>query len=105
MKKAQFWSIENVRRFRGYDVNGSEVEMADSEYEEWLTDIYGQVQVCGQMFDAGSLFVDADPVAFRCGKGELEDRIQSELEEQLKNEDDDEIEFYDDECDDEEDEE
>lgn len=94
MNKAQFWNIDNVRSFRGNDVEGGEVSVSDSEYAEYLNEIYGQVSVCGQTFDSGDLFKDADPVAFDCGKGDYETSLQSELEEQLENEDSDDIDFY-----------
>jgi hypothetical protein len=38
---------------------------------------------------------DADPTAFRCGKGDYESELQSELENQLSKEDSDDIEFID----------
>lgn len=95
MKAAEFWNIDNVSEFNGYDVKDGEVTMTDSEYADYLTGIYGTVTVCGQTFDSGSLFQDADPVAFRCGKGEEEYRIQQELEQQLEREDSSGIEFID----------
>lgn len=97
MKAAQFWNIDNVKSFRNYDVVDGEISMSDSEYIEFLDEIFGDVQVCGMTFSSGSLLQDADPVAFRCGKGDEESNIQSELERQLENEDDSDIEFIDDE--------
>lgn len=95
MKASQFWNIENVSSFRGFDVRGGEVELSNSEYKELLNEIYGSVTVCGQTFDQGDLLEDADPTAFRCGKGEYENELQSDLEKQLENEDSDDIEFID----------
>jgi hypothetical protein len=93
MKAAQFWTAENVTRFQGWDVDGGEVTLSDSEYEEILNEIYGDVEVCGYTFGSGSLLVDADPTAFRCGKNDYESGIQTELESQLEREDDSDIEF------------
>jgi hypothetical protein len=95
MNAQQFWNIENVSEFNGYTVSGGEVSLTDDEYAEILNDIYGTVEVCGQTFDQGTLLKDADAVAFRCGKGEEENRIQAELEEQLEREDSSGIEFID----------
>lgn len=95
MKAAQFWNIENVSHFRGYDVRNGEIDLTNAEYEDILNDIYGDVEVCGNSYGAGSLLVDADPVAFRCGKGDYESELQSELEEQLAREDSDGIDFID----------
>lgn len=95
MKAEQFWNIDNVQSFKGFDVENGEVTLTDSEYEEILTEIYGTVQVCGQTFDSGSILVDADPTAFRCGKNEYESNLDTELRDQLDREDSDDIEFID----------
>lgn len=68
-----------------------------SEWRDILNEMYGSVTVCGQTFDQGDLLEDADPTAFRCGKGDYENELTSELERQLENEDDSDIEFIDDE--------
>lgn len=95
MTKQEFWNIDNVTHFRGHDVVNGEVELTNSEYEDVLNDIYGDVEVCGQTFGSGSILVDADPVSFRCMKGEYEDQLQSELKEQLNSEDSSQIDFID----------
>lgn len=105
MKAAQFWNIDNVKSFRGHDVENGEVTLSNSEYVDFLDEIYGDVQVCGMTFGSGSILESQDPTAFRCGKGDHESQIQTELEEQLENEDDSDIEFIDDELTDDDDEE
>lgn len=93
MKAQQFWTADNVKTFRGYDVTNGEVDLSDSEYEDILDELYGTVEICGMTYNVGSTLSGIDPVAFRCGKGDYESQLQSELEEQLSNEDDDDIEF------------
>lgn len=93
MKREEFWNIDNVKSFRNFDVDNGEVSLSDSEYVDYLNEIYGSVEVCGQTFDQGDLFKDADPTAFDCGKGDYESQLQSELEKQLDKEDSDDIEF------------
>lgn len=95
MNAQQFWNIDNVNTFRGFDVRNGEISLSNSEYRDHLNEIWGTVTVCGQEFDQGDLFEDADPTAFRCGKGDYESEIQSELEDQLNNEDSDDIDFKD----------
>lgn len=95
MNAQQFWNIENVSTFRNFDIVNGEVSLSNSEYKDFLNEIYGSVTVCGQEFDQGDLLEDADPVAFRCGKSDYESQIQSELEEQLNREDSSDIEFID----------
>lgn len=95
MKSEQFWNVDNVKTFKGFDVDNGEVSVSESEYVDYLDEIYGDVQVCGMTFGSGSLLQDADPTAFRCGKNDHESELQSELEDQLSKEDSDNIEFID----------
>lgn len=95
MKSEQFWNVDNVAKFQGFDVENGEVSVSDDEYAEHLTEAYGDVEVCGYTFSSGSLFQDADPTAFRCGKNDYESQLQSELEDRLSKEDSDNIEFID----------
>lgn len=95
MKSVEFWTADNVSAFNGYTVSGGEVSISDSEYEEILNELYGDVQVCGQSFGSGALLVDADPTSFHCMKGDYEDGIQTELEDQLEREDSSGITFID----------
>lgn len=95
MNSQRFWNIENVSTFRGFDIRNGELELAESEYVDYLNEIYGDVTVCGQEFGQGDLLQDADPVAFRCGKSDYESQLQTELEDQLSKEDGDDIEFID----------
>lgn len=95
MKSTEFWTAENVNTFNGNDVVNGEIEISNSEYEEILNDLYGDVEVCGYTFGSGSLLVDADPVAFRVGKNDYESAIQTELEDQLERGDSSGIEFVD----------
>lgn len=95
MNAQEFWNIDNVSTFRGYDVRNGEVDMTDEEYVDYLDEVYGEVEVCGQPFGSGDLLRDADPVAFRCGKSDYEMQIQSELEKQLSREDSSDIDFID----------
>lgn len=93
MKTAQFWNIDNVSSFRGFDVRGGEVSLSNIEYIDFLNEIYGDVEVCSYTYGAGNVLESQDPTAFRCGKGDYESKIQSELEDQLSREDSADIEF------------
>lgn len=95
MNAQQFWNIDNVNTFRGFDVSNGEVSLSDSEYVDYLDEIYDDVQVCGMTYSAGSTLEAMDPCAFRCGKGDYESQLQSELEDQLEKEDSDGIDFID----------
>ncbi|WYW04256.1 hypothetical protein Kompost2_00006 [Pseudomonas phage vB_PpuP-Kompost-2] len=97
LKTAQFWNIDNVAKFNGYDVTNGEIDMSKDEYIAYLDDCYDEVTICGMKYSAGSALEAIDPVAFRCGQGDVESSIQSDLEYQLDHEDDSGIEWIDDE--------
>ena len=92
------FKIENVNFFRGFDVRNGQIDITESEYEDFLNDIYyDAVEICGISYDSGSgrALRLLDPVAFHCGLGDYESEIQSELEDAVDNEDESEIEWED----------
>ena len=44
--------------------NYSEYEQEDQEVEDSLNDIYGEVEVCGMVFDSGRILKELDRIAF-----------------------------------------
>ena len=52
-------------------VNATLIEYDESEVEDFLTEIYGQVDVCGYKYDSGALLKEIDPVAFRCVEADM----------------------------------
>ena len=68
-------------------MNAQLIELAEDEYEDMLTEIYGTVTVCGMEYDSGRLLREIDPTAFRCGMSDEPERWQcdecdSEFDEQ-----------------------
>ena len=45
-----------------------ELDMTDEEYVDILNATFPPVQICGITFDAGSILLKMDPVAFGVGK-------------------------------------
>jgi len=90
------FDLENIAFFRGYEVSGEGVELRDAEFIMILNELYGEVTVCGTSFGAGTLLVDADPVAFRCSKGDYANSETADLDAQLEARDDTSIDFIDD---------
>jgi len=80
-------TIENVNKFRGFDVVNGQVDISTDEYIEMLDDVYGDVTIAGMTYSAGTALEAVDPVAFRCGLGDYESQIQAEMEDALENED------------------
>lgn len=46
-------------------------EYTDREFEDYLTDIYGEVDVCGLKYDSGHLLRLVDETAFNCSRNDL----------------------------------
>ena len=90
-------NIQNVDTFKNFNVVNGAVDVSTSQYQEMLNDVYGDVTICGMTYGQGDALEALDPVAFRCGLGDYESEIQSELEEAIENEDDSEIEWLDEE--------
>ena len=89
------FNINNVDTFRGFNVVNGQVDVSNDQYQEMLNAVYGDVTICGMTYGQGDALEALDPVAFRCGLGDYESEIQSELEEAIENEDDSEIEWLD----------
>jgi len=87
------FNIQMVASFRGFTVNNGQVDVSKSEYADYIDEIEEAVVVCGMSYSASRVLQECDPTAFRCGLGDYESEIQSELEEAIDNEDDSEIEW------------
>jgi hypothetical protein len=86
------FNIDNVVSFRGFDVRNGQVDISESEYCDYLDEVYPDpVEACGMTFTASRVLQKLDAVAFRCDLGDYESGIQSELEEAIENEDDSDI--------------
>lgn len=92
---SKFWNTSNVTKYKGYDVTNGEVDLSESEYEDVLDEIYGDVVILGMTYGTGAVLSGVDPVAFRCSQGDYESQLTAELEEQMANEDDSDVEFDD----------
>lgn len=89
------FNINNVTFFRGHIVTNGQVDIGSGEYMEYLDEVYGETTICGMTYSAGAALEAIDPVAFRCGLGDYESEIQSELEEAIENEDESDIDWED----------
>ena len=49
-----------------------EYSCTDDEYDQWLDDVYGDVEICGMMYSSNHALKLLDPVAYRCAKNDFE---------------------------------
>ena len=54
--------------------------MTDYDFEQQLTDIYGEINIAGLSWDAGYLIRKMDPIAFDRMKSDYEDSIEDDEE-------------------------
>lgn len=59
----------------------------EDQYEEWLNDCYGDVDVCGISYPAGRALRELDPIAFRCGRNDYENSLLDVAEHMIDRED------------------
>lgn len=45
-------------------VDASEKEIDEKEFEDYLNDVYGDVNICGLKYPAGRALKQVDPIAF-----------------------------------------
>jgi hypothetical protein len=47
-------------------MNVIEIEKDEDEFEDELNQVYGTVEICGEVFDQGTAIRELDPTWFRC---------------------------------------
>ena len=53
-----------------------EIEMTEDEYEEYLNEMYDDIEIGQLVFQAGDIVRRLDPIAFRCGLSDEPIRYQ-----------------------------
>ncbi len=53
-------------------------EVSEDEYEEFLNEIYPEVEIGELTFYPGQIIKNLDPIAFRCGLIDYEDSLNNE---------------------------
>lgn len=54
------------------DIDNYEVEISEEQFDEFLDDCYGDVEVCGFTYNASYALKELDPTAYRCAKSDYE---------------------------------
>lgn len=55
--------------------------MDEKDYEDYLNEVYGDVDICGLFYPAGSALRDVDPAAFDIGYADWEAEERDRLDE------------------------
>ena len=54
------------------EIDHFEYTCTDEDYDNFLDDVYGDVQVCSMEYSTSQALKLLDPVAYRCGKSDFE---------------------------------
>lgn len=54
-------------------VNARIRERTEDEHEQYLTDCYGDVNICGLNYPAGQALRQIDPIAFDCSMSDVDE--------------------------------
>lgn len=60
------------------EIDSFEIEVSDSDYDDYLDEVNGEVEVCGMSYSASSVLKNVDPIAYRCGKNDYIDSLDKE---------------------------
>ena len=66
------------------ELDDFQVERDEGDYEDYLNANYGDVDVCGMTFAAGSTLLELDPIAFRIGFNDWVDSLDPSDEDGYK---------------------
>jgi hypothetical protein len=62
-KQLDYESLESImQKFTRYGTS--------EQYDEWLNEVYGEIEICGFKYYASYAFKEVDPIAYGCGYGE-----------------------------------
>jgi len=50
----------------------------EQEYDAWLDDVFGEVNIAGNSYDTSTALKELDPTAYRCGKADWLDSENSD---------------------------
>lgn len=47
-------------------------ELTEKDYDEFLNEVYGDINVCGLKYPASQVLYEVDPIVYRCGMADWE---------------------------------
>jgi len=60
-----------VREYEGFEIY--ETERQDWDYDEFLNELYGDVNICGYTYTASRALKLVDPIAYDCGFSDMQE--------------------------------
>ena len=71
-KRAELLEVKQAIYAKQAEIRNFSYESTDEEYDSYLDECYGDIDVCGSTFSASYALKNLDPTAYRCGKSDYE---------------------------------
>ena len=72
------------------DAEAAVESYAEDSYDDMLSEVYGEIDICGIEYDAATAFYRVDPIAYNVGLSDYSSSLYGEIEEDVAMEDDEE---------------
>lgn len=54
------------------EIDGFEYESSESDYDDFIDEMYGSIDIAAGTFSASKILKECDPTAYRCGKADFD---------------------------------
>lgn len=71
-KRAELLEVKQAIYAKQAEIRNFYYESTDDEYDSYLDECYGDIDVCGSTFSASYALKNLDPTAYRCGKSDYD---------------------------------
>lgn len=67
-KREELLEVKQAIYVKQAEIRNFSYESTDDEYDSYLDELYGDIDVCGYTYSASYALKELDPTAYRCGK-------------------------------------
>lgn len=71
-KRAELLKVKQAIYEKQREIRNFSYESSEDEYDSYLDECYGDIDVCGSIYSASYALKELDPTAYRCGKSDYD---------------------------------
>lgn len=71
-KRAELLEVKQAIYAKQREIRNFSYESTDDEYDSYLDEIYGDIDICNTPYSASYALKTLDPIAYRCGKSDYD---------------------------------
>ena len=71
-KRAELLEVKQAIYAKQREIRNFSYESTDDEYDSYLDEIYGDIDICNTPYSASYALKALDPIAYRCGKSDYD---------------------------------